>query len=134
MIQFDQVGTSQQGNTTIYEFGAGPYRIWLPMSQSGAFTGTPMFLVTDGTRYSNKAYINDFCSVSGIISLGNETQSIGGCIALTQYGMFYVPAEAEHTIFTSLMFMDGVGLTEKGLNKVFDNDLVHIYDLRNTTH
>jgi hypothetical protein len=90
--------------------------------------------VTDGTRYSNQAYINDLCTEKGIASVGNESQSIGGCIAMTGYGLFYVPAEAEHTVFTSLMFMDGYGLTEEGLNKVFDNGLIHIYDLKNTAH
>jgi len=134
ILQFDQVGTTPQGNTTIYEFGAGPYRIWLPIGQTGNIAGTPIFLITDGTKYSNKAYINDLCTEKGIASVGNESQSIGGCIAMTQYGLFYVPAEAEHTIFTSLMFMDGAGLSEEGLNKVFDNGLIHIYDLKNTTH
>ncbi|MBM3304129.1 MAG: hypothetical protein FJY76_03455, partial [Candidatus Aenigmarchaeota archaeon] len=134
MLQFDQTGATPQGNNTIYEFGAGPYRIWLPIGQNGNIAGTPIFLVTDGTRYSNKAYINDLCTERGIASVGNESQTIGGCIAMTQYGLFYVPAEAEHTIFTSLMFMDGVGLTEEGLNKVFDNGLIHIYDLKNTAH
>jgi len=134
ILQFDQVGTTPQGNTTIYEFGAGPYRIWLPIGQTGNIAGTPIFLVTDGTRYSNKAYINDLCTEKGIASVGNESQSIGGCIAMTQYGLFYIPAEAEHTIFTSLMFMDGYGLTDEGLNKVFDNGLIHIYDLKSTIH
>ncbi len=132
IMQLEQVGTSQQGNNTIYEFGAGQYRIWLPMTPSGAFAGTPLFLITDGARYSNKAYINDVCTTGGIIRLGNETPSIGGCVAPAPYGLFYVPEEAKNTIFTSLMFMDGAGLT--GLKKVFDNGLIRIFDLKNTTH
>jgi hypothetical protein len=134
ILQFDQVGTTPQGNVTIYEFGAGPYRIWIPLSQTGGVASTPIFLITDGTQYSSKAYINDMCTEGGIVKVGEESQTIGGCIAMTQYGLFYVPAEAEHTIFTSLMFMDGYGLMENGLNKVFDNGLIHIYDLKNTTH
>ncbi len=134
ILQFEQTGTTQQGDTTIYEFGAGPYRIWLPIGQDGNIAGTPIFLVTDGTRYSNKAYINDLCTEKGIASVGNESQSIGGCIAMTGYGLFYVPPEAEHTIFTSLMFMDGYNLVENGLKKVFDNGLIHIYDLKDATN
>lgn len=133
ILQFEQIGSTPQGNNTIYEFGAGPYRIWLPIGQGGNVAGTPIFLMTDGTRYSNKAYINDLCTTGGIVNVGNESQTIGGCIAIyPQMGLFYVPEEAKNTIFTSLMFMDGAGLT--GLEKVFDNGLVHIYDLKNTTH
>jgi hypothetical protein len=131
-VQFDQVGTSQLGNTTIQELGAGPYRIWLPLNSAGGLAGTPIFLMTDGTRYSSKSYINDLCTTEGIIRVGNETPSIGGCITTTNYGIFYVPDVTENTIFTSLMFMDGAGLA--GLEKVFDNGLIHIFDLKNTTH
>jgi asparagine N-glycosylation enzyme membrane subunit Stt3 len=144
ITQFDQGSATQQGNMMIQEFNGPSYRdssgkimqykIWIPLTDTGNIGGTPMFLVTDGTAYSNKAYINDLCTEKGIASVGNESQTIGGCIALTQYGLFYVPQEAEHTIFTSLMFMDGYGLAENGLLKVFDNGLIHIYDLKNTKH
>jgi hypothetical protein len=134
IMQFDSMGSSVQGNTTIQEFGAGPYRIWLPLTSSGNIAGTPVFLVTDGTRYANKAYINDLCTQDGIMTVGNETPSMGGCVAVTPYGFFYIPPEAEHTIFASLMFMDGKGLAEQGLDKVFDNGVIHIYDLGDTEH
>jgi hypothetical protein len=42
-------------------------------------------------------------------------------------GLYYIPPEAEFSIFTNLMFMDGYGIPDVG--KVFDNQLIKIYKL-----
>ena len=98
------------------------------MNDAGSqLVGTPMLLVSQGSQYYSKMYINDVCSSSGITTVGTEEQSIGGCVALTSFGVFFVPPEAEHTIFTALMFMDGYGL---GVEKVFENQLIRIYKVK----
>ena len=95
------------------------------MSESGGeLKGTPMLLVSENDQFYSKVYINDICSTSGINTVGLEQQSIGGCVAFTNFGIFYVPQEAEHTIFSVLMFMDGKGLP---VEKVYDNQAIKIY-------
>jgi dolichyl-diphosphooligosaccharide--protein glycosyltransferase len=123
--QFQQSQIYPQGDQTIYEFKSGPYALWLPMNDAGnAMTGAPMFLASQGGEYYSKAYINDVCTIDGITQVGFEEQSIGGCVAMTSFGVFYVPAEAEHTIFSRLMFMEGNGLP---VEKVFDNQAIKIF-------
>jgi len=125
MLQFNPSQTYQQGNSTIYEYKAGPYALWLPMSSAGdRLTGTPMLLVSQNNQYYSKAYVNDFCTEKGIMRVGNEEQAVGGCVSITSFGVFYIPQEAEHTIFTSLMFMEGYDLP---VEKVYDNQLIKIF-------
>ena len=126
IFQFRRNQVYSQGNKTIYEFVSGPYAVWIPM-EGDRIAGTPMFLITQNGQYVQKSYINDMCTTNGIITVGNETPSIKGCIALSNLGVYYVPPEAEHTIFTSLMFMDGYGLP---VEKVFDNVLIKIYRVK----
>jgi dolichyl-diphosphooligosaccharide--protein glycosyltransferase len=126
MFQFRRNQVYPQGNKTIYEFVSGPYAVWIPM-EGDRIAGTPMFLITQNGQYVQKSYINDMCTTNGIITVGNETPSIKGCIALSNLGVYYVPPEAEHTIFTTLMFMDGYGLP---VEKVFDNVLIKIYKVK----
>jgi hypothetical protein len=83
-----------------------------------------MFLISQGGQYAQSAYINDICSPLGLISVGNKTPSLGGCVAVTDIGVYYVPEEAKNTIFARLQFMEGVGLP---VEKVFDNKLIKIY-------
>jgi dolichyl-diphosphooligosaccharide--protein glycosyltransferase len=140
MLQFNQKGMEPTGgNQTIYIFQNGPvynenvgayvyYEIWLPLEDSGNLGGTPMFLIQrkDTGQYYQKSYINDVCTKSGVIKYGNEDPSIPGCVAVSNLGVYYIPPEAEHSIFTSLMFMDAPGLP---LNKVYDNTMVMIYEV-----
>ena len=123
-LQFSQKGIEPQGNDSIYIFSNGPYEIWLPLNQQGNLAGTPMFLVLQNGQYYQKSYINDVCTKSGIISAAGESPSIPGCVSISDMGIYYVPPEAENSIFTSLMFMEGTGLP---VEKVFDNQLIKIY-------
>jgi len=123
-LQFSQKGIEPKGNESVYIFSNGPYEIWLPLSQDGNLAGTPMFLVLQNGQYFQKSYINDVCTRSGIIRAGDESPAIPGCVSISDLGIYYVPPEAEHTIFTDLMFMEGTGLP---VEKVFDNQLVKIY-------
>jgi dolichyl-diphosphooligosaccharide--protein glycosyltransferase len=123
IVGFQRSGIYPKGNKTIYEFRAGQYAIWLPI-QNGSIAGTPMFLVSQGGQYMQSGYISDVCTTNGIIKTGQKTPDMGGCLALSSMGVFYVPPPAKNTIFTSLMFMDGYGLPVK---KVFDNTLIKIY-------
>ncbi|NOX71616.1 MAG: hypothetical protein GXO64_02865 [Candidatus Micrarchaeota archaeon] len=126
IMQFRNNGATTQDNKTIYQFSAPPYELWVPFESTGAIAGRPVFLISQNGRYYQKAYINDLCTTNGIITLGNVTSdTMPGCISLTNFGVFYIPPEAEHTIFTSLMFMDGYGLED--LEKVFDNGAIRIY-------
>jgi len=128
--------SSPLANTTTYEYLSGAvaqdtyYAIWLTFDSNGALAGTPMFLVKQGTRYSQKTYIDQFCTTNGIIQVANETQAMPGCIAINTYlgqdGLFYVPPEVENTIFNDLMFMQGYGLP---VSKVYDNGLIQIYKI-----
>ncbi len=125
--QFANSGVQPQGNKTIYEFSAGPYVIWIPFDSSGMrITGTPMFLIKQGENFVSKAYINELCTESGIVKIGDEQNAVGGCITFTKYGLFFVPEEVKNTIFSSLMFMDGWNLPVK---KVFDNGMIKIYEV-----
>ncbi|MBN2101823.1 MAG: glycosyltransferase family 39 protein [Candidatus Aenigmarchaeota archaeon] len=129
IMQFGNAGSYQKDNTTIYQFSAAPYELWVPFDSSGNIAGRPVFLVQQGGQYLQRLYVNDLCTTQGIISIGNVTSdTIPGCISLTQFGVFYIPPEAEYSIFTSLMFMDGYGL--EGLTKVFDNAAIRIYKLK----
>lgn len=125
-MRLNQAGTQQQENNTIYIFNNGPYELWLPMTQGGGLGGTPMFLISQNGQYYQRAYINDICTESGIVTIGNQTPSMGGCVGLADFGVFYVPPEAENSIFNDLMFLDGKGLPVK---KVFDNSYVIIYEV-----
>ncbi|MEM5812610.1 MAG: STT3 domain-containing protein [Candidatus Aenigmatarchaeota archaeon] len=126
--------SSPLSNTTVVEYLAGPigpdayYSIWLGFDDNGGLVGRPMFMIKQGQRYSQKNYINEFCTTSGIIRVSNETNAMPGCIAINTYlgkeGLFYVPPEIENTIFNRLMFMQGYGLP---VEKVFDNGLIQIY-------
>ena len=126
MFPFRRNQIYSQGNKTVYEFTSGPYAVWIPM-ENDRIAGTPMFLITQNGQYVQKSYVNDICTTNGIITVGNETPGIKGCIAVSGLGIYYIPPEAEHTIFTSLMFMDGYGLP---VEKVFDNTLIKIYKIK----
>jgi hypothetical protein len=126
MLQFTQKGVEPNGNDTVYVFANGQYEIWLPMNSQGSLSGTPMFLVSQNGQYVQRAYINDVCTTQGIVTIGSEDQFIPGCVAISDLGIFYIPPEAEHTIFTDLMFMNGVN---SPVEKVFDNQLIKIYKL-----
>lgn len=125
MLQFEQSQVFPQESNTIVELKSGPYALWLPMNEEGsAMVGAPMLLGSQGGQYYSKVYINDLCTVNGIVTIGNEENSIGGCVSLTSFGVFYIPPEAEHTIFTNLMFMDGYGFP---VEKTFDNQVIKIF-------
>jgi dolichyl-diphosphooligosaccharide--protein glycosyltransferase len=124
-LQFSQSGIRPTENGTIYEFVYGPYSIWMPFSDDGTrITGSPIFLVSQDGKYYSRQYINDICTNTGTVRVGESTPEMPGCVAISDLGIFYVPPEAENTIFNSLMFMDGTGLP---VEKVFDNALVKIY-------
>ncbi len=125
-LQMNQAGTQQRENDTIYVFSNGPYEIWLPMGPDGGLSGTPMFLISQNGQYYQRSYINEVCTNQGILTVGNQTPSMPGCVGLADFGVFYVPPEAENSIFNSLMFMEGKGLPVK---KVFDNRYVKIYEV-----
>ncbi|HLD78860.1 MAG TPA: hypothetical protein VJB16_07575, partial [archaeon] len=128
--QFSQVSNFPQGNVTVFEYGAGDNRIWIPVRADGGIASSPQLLLSNGVQYVPQAYINDMCTSSGIVRVGNSQPEIPGCIANTPYGLFFVPGEVERSIFTSLMFMDGAGLP---VTKTFDNTLVKIYQVNNAT-
>ena len=128
---------SANGNKTTIEYTAGQYSIWLPFDNNGALSGTPTFLVSQNGKYYQKNYVNEMCTVGGIIQVGNQSNAVPGCIASVSFGgfsnvgsfsvpnmLFYIPPETKDTIFTSLMFMQGYGLP---VEKVFDNGAVQIY-------
>ena len=117
--------TYPKGNTTIVEFRNGPYALWLPLSHDGNVAGMPVFLQMSGDQFVGRAYIQDVCTSDGIINTGNQEPMMKGCIVVAPWAVYYVPPEAEHTIFTRLQFMDGYGLPVK---KVFDNGLIHIFE------
>ena len=129
MLQMQQSGMYPQSNKTIIEFKAGQYVVWLPVVGQGNVVGAPMFMVTSGEQYLGRSYIPDMCTINGIITFPVEDGAdiMPGCIRITGYGLFYVPPEAEHSIFTNLMFMDGAGIDD--VEKVFDNTLIKIYKL-----
>jgi asparagine N-glycosylation enzyme membrane subunit Stt3 len=129
MLQFQQTTTYPQENKTIVEYAAGEYIIWIPVSSEGGIAGPPIFMITSNGQYAGKSYITDICTTNGIIHINvpEGSQIIPGCITLAPYGLFYIPQEAEFTIFTNLMFMDGYGIPD--VQKVFDNQLIKIYKL-----
>jgi dolichyl-diphosphooligosaccharide--protein glycosyltransferase len=123
IMQFTNAGTYQQDNTTIYEFASGQFRVWVPV-QGTAVSGPATLFQVQNEQYGNPVYINDLCTESGILTLGDKQPAVGGCVTLTQLGLFFVPEEAKKTIFTNLMFMNGFGLP---VETIFDNTLIKIY-------
>lgn len=113
-------------NRTVYEFTAGGYALWVPLDDSGNLADTPMLLASQGGQFVGRVYINDLCTVNGIIHTGDREPSTKGCIAITPYKVYFVPPEVENTIFNYLMLMDGYGLP---VTKVFDNYLIQIYEV-----
>ncbi len=128
-----------QGNTTILEYKAGQYVVWLPISKDGSIAGAPIFMTKSGDQYLGKIYITDICSSSGLIKIPVEEGNniMPGCLATTPLMgvneaniplyIHYIPPEAEFSIFTNLMFMDGYGIPD--VEKVFDNMPIKIYKL-----
>ncbi len=129
MLQFQQTGIFPQQNRTIVEYRAGQYTIWIPISSNGNIAGNPIFMISQGDQYVGRNYIKDLCTTNGIVRLEapEGADSIQGCVSIVPYGLFYIPPEAEFTIFTNLMFMDGYGIPD--VKKVFDNQLIKIYEL-----
>ncbi len=129
MLQFQQTGTYPQENKTIIEYKAGQYTIWMPVGSNGQIAGTPIFMISQGDQYLGRNYISDICTTNGILRIEapEGADSMPGCITITAYGLFYIPPEAEFSIFTNLMFMDGYGIPD--VEKVFDNQLIKIYRL-----
>lgn len=126
MLQFQQKSIEPRTNDSIYIFANGQYEIWLPLDNQGIMTGTPMFLVKQNGQYIQKSYINEVCTKAGITKAGNQDPALQGCVAVSDLGVYYIPQEAYRSVFTNLMFMDAAGLP---LNKVFDNQLVKIYEV-----
>jgi len=126
IAQFQQTNQFPEANRTILEFTSGPFAIWIPFRENN-IAGTPVLLQSQGGRYAQIGYINDICTSSGITKVGNEPQNVGGCVAVTNFGIFYLNKDIENTIFARLMFMDGAGLP---IEKVFDNALIKIYEVK----
>jgi len=129
MLQFQQSAVYPQQNKTIIEYKAGQYTIWIPVGDNGNIAGPPMFMISSGEQYMGRTYINDICTTNGIIRMESSdgADTMPGCVAIAAYGLFYIPQEAEFSIFTNLMFMDGYGIPD--VEKVFDNQLIKIYRL-----
>lgn len=123
ILQFQQTGVHTTENKTIYEYSNGPYALWVPIAD-GNLAGSSLFLISQDGQYYGKNYINDVCTTDGILKFETKEPSMPGCITITPLGVYYIPQEAEYTIFTNLMFMDGHGLP---IEKVFDNYLIKIY-------
>ncbi|MBI4021182.1 MAG: glycosyltransferase family 39 protein [Candidatus Aenigmarchaeota archaeon] len=121
--EFQQNTHFEQGGQTIVEFTSGPYAIWLP-TQGSAVVGAPIFLQRAGESYAQIGYVNNLCTESGILQVGNQTQTIGGCVAITPLGVHYLEPDIMNTIFARVMFMAGSGLP---LERVYDSDLIQIY-------
>jgi asparagine N-glycosylation enzyme membrane subunit Stt3 len=124
-LQLSQSNVFTQNGKTIYEFKVGPYLIWLPISETGGVNGSPVFVVTQNDQYYSKQYINYVCTDKGVMRVGNETPSMGGCVALSKFGVFYIDEADKNSIFARLMFMEGYDLP---LKKVFDNGYIIIYE------
>jgi dolichyl-diphosphooligosaccharide--protein glycosyltransferase len=129
MLQFQQTGIYPQENRTIVEYKAGQYTVWIPVGNNGNIAGNPIFMISQGDQYLGRNYITDVCTTEGIIRLGapEGSDTMPGCVTITAYGLFYIPPEAEFSIFTNLMFMDGYGIPD--VEKVYDNQLIKIYRL-----
>ena len=128
-LQFDPRPTStvQRNNITVSEFSSGgPYTL-VVSERDGGIADSPQLLVSQGNIVGSRSYVNHLCTAQGIIPLPPKQPELPGCVALTSLGLFFVPAEAEFTIFSRLMFMDAAGLP---LDKVFDNQLIKIYKVR----
>lgn len=108
----------------IVEYAAGPYLVWLPFDENGTITEPPLLLASQNGQYVGQNYVNHICTSGGITTVGESEPSAGGCVALTDFGLFYLGPNDFGTIFSRLMFMDGAGLP---LEKVFDNQAITIY-------
>ena len=130
MLQMQRGEVFPQENRTIVEFRAGQYTVWLPVGNGGNIVGAPIFMISQGGQYVGRTYLTDICTENGILRLPVEpgVDTMPGCLAITAYGMFYIPPEAEFSIFTNLMFMDGYGIPD--VEKVFDNEAIIIYKLQ----
>jgi dolichyl-diphosphooligosaccharide--protein glycosyltransferase len=134
-MEFQEIGIYPKEGQDTYMFANGPYEIWIPFDGEGKVTGTPTFLVKQGNQYQQKTYINNICTREyGIITIGEESPSLGGCISLQPHlergenviRAFYIPPQAEESIFVDLMFMEGYGLP---IEKVFDNYFIQVYKI-----
>lgn len=144
MQQFPFTGTFQQNNRTIYEFSFPTSSngvilknsLYVPMSGQ-SIAGTPQLIISQNDQVLQQSYINDLCASAiefngtiiqkgQIIKVGNQTNALPGCIALSSFGVFFIPEDVENTIFTTLMFMDAGDLP---LEKVFTSQrgLITIY-------
>ena len=129
-VQFDPrpASTVQRGNITVTEHAAAgaPYTL-LISQREGSIADNPQLLVSQGNIVGGRSYVNHLCTSQGIITLPPKQPEQPGCIGITSLGLFFIPTEAEFTIFSRLMFMDGAGLP---LDKTFDNGLIKIYKVR----
>ncbi|MFH1294456.1 MAG: hypothetical protein ABIH90_00760, partial [Candidatus Aenigmatarchaeota archaeon] len=140
MQQLPYRNMMEQNNKTIYEYGFQQRSsdgaivttsFFIPTS-GNSIAGTPQLIVSTDNRVLQQSYINDFCAENtGILPLDNKENAIGGCLTMTPYGVFYIPEDVEHTIFTSLMFMNGSYALGSRLpvDEVYRNDLIRIYKL-----
>lgn len=127
LLQLGQGQTFTEGNTTIQEFTGGGFVVWLPLTPEGNLAGSPRLLTVQGDQFVNNGFINSVCTVEGIVQTGDEQPSIGGCLSISSYGVFYLPEGTHNSIFASLQFMDGFGLP---VEKVFDNQFIKIYEVQ----
>jgi len=122
--QFNQGQTFNQGNTTIQEYTSGQFALWIPVQSNGNLAGSPMLLVSQGGQFVQQGFINDVCTPDGIVHTGDRNPSIGGCVTISPFGVFYVPEQAKNTIFVSLQLMNGAGLP---VETIFDNRFIKVY-------
>lgn len=138
MQQFPFRRQFEQNNKTVFEFAFSSSTadgvpintsLYIPMA-GDSIAGTPQIVISHMDQILQQSYINDYCSDFGILKLDNRTNALRGCVAVSAFGVFFIPEEVEYTIFTSLMFMNGAGLP---VNKVFDNQLIKIYETKYAT-
>ena len=150
--QFSQGQTFQRGNVTIQEFNTGNVALWIPIDPSGNLAAPPSLLVGQGGAYSNQLFINRVCTPSGIVTVGQESPDLPGCLIFSSFGIYLSSPQIEYyssflrgedqasldgkrqkseaisnSIFTSLQFMEGAGLP---VEKVFDNRLIKVYEIK----
>ncbi|MBU0953685.1 MAG: hypothetical protein KKA90_04710 [Nanoarchaeota archaeon] len=127
-IQFNPQPTNTfvQDNKTIVEFSAGQFLLWIPTDGGAQIVDTPLLLQQQNGQVIGSAPINDLCSNQGITIISDEQSSAGGCVSFSSIGIYYLPPETEHTIFSRLMFMDAADLP---VTKVFDNQAIKIYQV-----
>jgi len=138
MQQFPYARSFQQGNRTIVEAWLPTstsegvpinMSLFMPFTEEGYPAGMAQLIISHKDQVLQQNYVADYCTPAGIIKLGEAAdKDLPGCFAMINgVGVFFIPYEVEHTIFTSLMFMDGTGLPVK---KVFDNGLIKIYETK----